>query len=377
MSLTVKAIDAAKPEVKPYKLNDADDLYLYVATSGSKTWRANYRSEGKYKTVTYGRYPEITLSEARKLNENRRAQGTKLPTFTKVFEDWLPTKTSELTNAKHIKQVEETVRKNVLPYIGNMTIDAIPRAKMIEIVKRLADTPETASRVAGRISMIFDYAVDSGLIEYHGAADLSRVIAKAKTKPMPSIPPAEAGKLLADIHNYEEEITKLGLLLAAHTFVRVGELLGMRWDELKEKEHIWVIPQDRMKMDIPHVVPLSESVRGILKQLYAYTGNSALVLESFIKPGHPISENTLLFALYRLGYRGRHTVHGFRALASSVLNEHSPFKEDVIERQLAHKEKDKVRAAYNRAEFLPQRIELMTWWSNWLNQQLKDNLAGN
>lgn len=370
MPLTVKSIEAAKPASKPFKLSDAHGLYLYVSTAGSKIWRANFKVNGKNQTVTYGHYPTVGLADARRLNQSRKIESKKLPTFTQIFEEWLPVKSSELTNSKHIDQVEDTVRKHVLPDIGDLPINTIPRIQLIEVVQKLAHIPETAGRVAGRIAMVFDYAIDAGIIDRHGAADLSRVLPRTKITPMPSIPSSHAGKLLASIQTYNQPITRIGLMLCAHTFVRSGELLGMRWDEIKEGERVWVIPAERMKMRIPHVVPLSESVINLLRELHNYTGNCELVLDSPAKPGQKMSETTLRLALHRLGYRGLHTIHGFRALASSVLNEQSQFKEDVIERQLAHKESDKVRAAYNRAEFLPQRVELMNWWSNWLNEQL-------
>jgi Phage integrase family. len=158
----------------------------------------------------------------------------------------------------------------------------------------------------------------------------------------------------------------------AYTFVRVNEALGFKKDELREDGAIWVVPAERMKGEadakLPHVVPLAPQVQKIVAQLSEMSG-SDLVLESSAAPGRPLSENTLLFALYRLGYKHRMTVHGFRSLASTVLNEQSGFSRDVIERQLAHKETDDVRAAYNRAEYLPQRRELMRWWADWLDVQ--------
>jgi integrase len=375
MTLTVKSIDSAKPAEKPYKLSDAAGLYLYIAPSGSKTWRSNFIGNGKQQTITYGRYPEIGLAEARKLNILRKSESVKptkpaVPTFKVMAEKWLAFKTPTLSNPKHKIQVENTVREHVLPFIGHMPIDSIPRKTLIDVVERLLHIPETASRVAGRIDMIFNYALDQGVIESHGAAKLSRVISKNSSTPMPSIPQEEAGKLLQAISTFTEPVTRLGLLFVAHTFVRVSEFRGMRWDEIIWKDNIWVIPKERMKMGIPHAVPLSKQALAILDELREYSNNeNGLVVESAIKKGHSISENTLLFALYSLGYRGRMTVHGFRALASSVLNEHSPFDGDVIERQLAHKEKDAIRAAYNRAEYLPKRRELMAWWSNWLNEK--------
>jgi integrase len=220
---------------------------------------------------------------------------------------------------------------------------------------------------------VFEYAQDAGIIESHPAANLTRVLTPRMVKnPMPSIPPAEAGELLRAIADYPDLVTRLGLQLMAHTFVRVNELLGMRWNEFKEDGAVWVVPAERMKgaqaKKLPHVVPLSEPAQGILARLREINGDVDLVLDSPARPGHQLSENTLLFALYRLGYRGRMTVHGFRALASTVLNEHSGFPHDVIERQLAHKETDAVRAAYNRAEYLDARRKLMQWWSDWLQQ---------
>ncbi|MFV0678398.1 tyrosine-type recombinase/integrase [Variovorax sp. tm] len=372
MTLTVKAVDAAKPREKAYKLADAHGLYLYVSPMGAKSWRANYTAAGKQKTRTYGLYPGVSLAEARKAHSARRedAPAPKLaPTFETVMRDWLKAKLPTLSNGKHQIQVANTLERYALPSLGKLPIDAIPRSELVKVVRAAQEGGkiETGHRVASRISAVFDYAQDTGLIEQHGAAGLTRVLVARKTKkPMASIPPEEAGALMRAIDGYDDSVTRLGLLLLAHTFVRVGELRGMLWGELKEGGAVWVVPETRMKMRMPHVVPLSRQAQSILAKLREMSGDGALVLDSPIHPGHPLSENTFLFALYRLGYRGRMTAHGFRALASTVLNERSGFPHDVIERQLAHKETDAVRAAYNRAEYLTQRRELMQWWSDWL-----------
>lgn len=371
MTLTIKSIDAAKPTEKPYKLSDASGLYLYIAPSGSKTWRCNYMLSGKQKTITYGRYPVIGLAEARKLNILRKSENIKkvAPTFKSIGEEWLLRKLPTLDNEKHKIQTQNTLRDHVFPHIGHLPIDKIPRKLLVDVIKELAHIPETASRVASRINMVLNYALDSGIIETHGAEKLSRVITKNKSKPHPSIKPEKAGRLLVDIMTYGEPVTRLGLLLVAHTFVRFNEIQGMRWDEIIWKDNVWVIPAERMKMSIDHVVPLSKPALAILEELKDYSDGKGLVIESEIKRGHTICENTMLYALYSLGYRGEMTVHGFRALASSVLNEAFPSDGDAIERQLAHKEKDAVRASYNRAEYLPRRRELMAWWSHWLQEQ--------
>lgn len=380
MTLTVRAVEAAKPRDKGYKLSDGQGLYLFVTPAGGKSWRANYAADGKQKTRTYGMWPAMSLADARKAHLAAREAPaekatTNAPTFEAMAKKWLKAKLPGLSNSKHQSQVQGTLERFAYPKLGNRPLDAIERKELTAVVLAVQDGDkiETAHRVAGRITAVFDYAQDLGEIEKHPASNLTRVLTPRKVKkPMASIPPSEAPALLRAIKDYPDAVTRLGLQLLAHTFVRVGEIRGMRWDELREDGAIWVVPADRMKLDLPHVVPLSKPARVLLDQLRDINGDVDLVLDSPAKPGHPISENTLLFALYRLGYRGRMTAHGFRALASTVLNEHSGFDKDVIERQLAHKETDAVRGAYNRAEYLPKRRELMDWWGQWL----EDTAAG-
>lgn len=389
MSLTVRAVETAKPKDKPYKLADEKGLYLYVSTAGGKSWRANFTVAGKQQTRTYGRFPIMSLADARKAHQAAKEgpsepETAEAPLFKVVARQWLKKHLPSLSNPKHRLQVENTLVEYAFPKLGDLPIDAIPRTLLVDVVQaipKLGDTGddkvETAHRVAGRITAVFDYAQDTGIIASHPATRLTRVLVARKVKkPMPSVPPEQAGQLLRDILSYPEPVTRLGLLLVAHTFVRVGEARGFRAGELKEDGAIWVVPAERMKgkpgNKLPHVVPLSAQAQEIVAELAALaTGD--LLLDSPERPGHPISENTMLFALYRLGYRDRMTVHGFRALASTVLNEESGFTHDVIERQLAHKESDAVRAAYNRAEYLPQRRELMAWWSNWLDAAVAEH----
>lgn len=374
MPLTVRAVETAKPKDKPYKLADEKGLYLYVSPAGGKSWRANFTAGGKQQTRTYGRYPALTLADARKAHQQAKEApdaiaSTTRPTFRAVARQWLLKHLPGLSNPKHRLQVENTLERFVYPAIGDKPIDQIRRGDLVPVVEaaQKGGRVETAHRVAGRITAVFDYALDAGILEDgHPAANLTRVLIPRKVKkPMASIHPGEAGELLRAIETYPDTVTRLGLLLLAHTFVRVGELRGMRKDEFREGGAVWVVPESRMKLRLPHVVPMSPQAQAIVAQLVAMT-DGELVLDSPAHPGHPLSENTLLFALYRLGYRGRMTAHGFRALASTVLNEQSGFPHDVIERQLAHKETDAVRAAYNRAEYLDQRRALMAWWSNWL-----------
>lgn len=372
--LTVRQVESAKARDKPYKLGDEKGLYLFVSPAGGKSWRANFSAGGKQQTRTYGRWPDMTLAGAREAHRQaKEAPGvstqTSTPTFRAVARQWLLKHLPSLSNPKHKLQVENTLQAYAFPALGARPIDQIKRAELVTVVQAVqaGEKIETAHRVAGRITAVFDYAMDAGILESHPAANLTRVLVPRKVKkPMASLPPAEAGELMRAIDTYPELVTSLGLQLVAHTFVRVNEALGMRWSELREDGAVWVVPAERVKGKLPHVVPLSTQAQAIVQRLQEINGGMALVLDSPAAPGHPLSENTLLFALYRLGYKGRMTVHGFRALASTVLNEQSGFPHDVIERQLAHKETDQVRAAYNRAEYLAQRRELMAWWSNWL-----------
>jgi integrase len=381
MVLSVKGIEAAKPKDKPYKLSDRDGLYLYIAPTGRKSWRSNYIELGKQKTVNFGGYPEVGLSEAREKNRLRKLEakqrknhiaktGRKIRTFKEAGLDWLRVKLPTLKNPKHQIQMRNTIEVYVFPTIGEKPLDEITRSDLISIVRFMSDKgiADSAGRIAGRIRMILDYAIDCGDIESHPASGLSRVIAPRKKIAMASIKPSQAGKLLSDILSYPEKVTQLGLLLAAHCFPRDNELRSMRFSDIRWNEKLWVIPEEQMKMGKTHVVPLSQQVLKLLPEF----GTSDFVLESPFKPGHSISENTLLFALYRLGYKGLMTTHGFRSLASTVLNESGLFPSDAIERQLAHSETDKVRQSYNSAEYLDQRKEMMQWYSNWLDTQLEN-----
>lgn len=373
--LTDRTIRAAAPKDKPYKLSDIDGLYLHVSAAGTKMWKYNYKADGKQQTKTYGRLEVLKLAEARRthlLFQHAIATGASsaCPTLTEITHRWLRIKQPTLSNAKHAKQVANTIERFVLPALGTRQIDSIKRADLVSVMRDLdkLGIGETAHRVAGRIAEIFDFAVDSGYLESHPAAGLRRVLApKLAVVHMPSIEPKDAPALFAAIATYGDTVTHHALMFLAHTFVRVGEMAGMRWAELVDD--VWVIPAARMKRRLPHVVPISQEARAILDELATTSGNGEYVFASTAKPNTHISKETPLQALYSLGYRGRMTAHGFRALASTVLNSESGFSADVIERQLAHKETDAVRAAYHRAEYLDKRRELMAWWSAWIARQ--------
>lgn len=366
-----KELDGIKATGKGYKLADFDGLYIFVSATGMKSWRYNHKTNGKQQTKTYGRYPVLGIAEARKLHHDFKyglAEESDT-SFEQIARKWMLIHLPKLKNSKHKLQIGSTLEEFVYPSIGDKSINTITRKEVVKIVQDIDSSgiTETSHRVAGRIKQVFDYAIDIGEIESNPATGLTRVLRKPVRKSMNSIAPGEVGKLMADILTYDEDITRLGLLLLAHTFVRTRELTLSKWDEFDFDKKIWVIPEGRMKLKKPHVVPLSKQTIGILTDLHLLNGGREFVLDSPKKHGHPISENTMLFALYRLGYRGKMTGHGFRSLASSTLNESGLWTAGAIERQLAHKETDAVRAAYNRAEYLEERMQIMDWWSNKLS----------
>lgn len=378
--LNNKVIDAAKPKDKPYKLSDGLGLYLTILKSGLKSWRCDYTQDDKRKTHTFGLYPSIPITDARKLNVDFKSSliaGAKksIPTFDEIKRAWYKHKLPSLKNIKHRQQIIYRIDTFASPLLGKTAINAIKRADLVAVVQSIQQrgTIETAHRVGTHLRQIFDYCLDIGEIEHHSANNLSRVLQSPVNKHMACVPLAAVPKLLADIQTIEQPLNRLALLFVALTFVRTSELRFMRRSEIKDGR-FWVIPAERMKgkqgKRKPHVVPLSDFALKTLAELDVYTGEDDYVFQSPVRANKPMSENCLLDALYGIGYRHKMTVHGFRSLASTVLNEFSPFKKDVIERQLAHKETDAVRAAYNRAEYLDERIKLMDWWSDWILQAM-------
>lgn len=327
-------------------------------------WRAHVYVRGRRESRTF-RTRREAVAWADKRESEMGAGGSRI-TFAEAAERWLTWRLPQLTNADNQRAIEQSIRDYALPDLGHQRIADIKRRELVAVVRKVAErgTVETAHRVGQRIRAIFDHAVDHGDIESHPAAGLSRVLPTAEVHHIVSVRPGELPELIQAIEGYQEPVTRAGLLLMAHTFVRTSELIGARWEEFNDD--VWVIPENRMKLRIPHVVPITSHVRAILAGLRAITDESPYVLSSSINPGVSISKNTLLFALYRLGYRGRMTGHGFRSLASTILNESGKWSRDAIERQLAHRETDRVREAYHRAEYLEERRRMMQWYSDHL-----------
>ncbi len=381
--LTDPKIRQAKPADKPYKLFDGGGLFLLVQTGGSKLWRLKYRFGGKEKLLALGSYDKgISLKKAREERDKARDQlvegidpgaakkkekhaERKLAenTFRAIALDWAGTCGARWTES-HFRRVVTSLEEDAFPVLGGLPVKEITPPMVLEVIRAVESRGalDVASRVLQRTSAVFRYAIQTGRVSYNPAADMKGVLKTRKVEHRSTISRCELPDFLKKLDSYSgESITKLALRLIVLTFVRTGELRGARWEEFDVDQREWRIPAERMKMRSPHIVPLSPQALAVLEELRSLTGHFDLLFPSQRDQGKPISENTLLYALYRLGYHKRATVHGFRALASTILNE-TGFRPDVIERQLAHVERNKIRAAYHRSEYLDERQKMMDWW---------------
>lgn len=387
--LTDKECRNAKPKDKPYRLADEKALYLEVMPNGSRYWRMKYRHAGKEKRLAVGVYPEVSLTAARKQRDEARAllaagmdPGETRKTekrarllaaensFEAVAREWYGKQVHTWVNT-HAKDVLRRLEVNIFPALGHRPIIEIDAPELLDAVRKIEarGAHDLAHRVLAVCGQVFRYGIATGRCRRNLSADLRGALTPHKKKHQAAVRPEELPDLLRKVDAYDKEtgdtLTRLALQLMAVTFVRTGELIGARWEEFDQAAGLWIIPAVRMKMKTEHVVPLSRQALAVLAEVKPLAGHSP-----YLFPGRnrdrPISNNTMLFALYRMGYKGKMTGHGFRAVASTILNE-SGFRPDVIERQLAHCERNEVRGAYNRAEYLPERRQLMQWWAAYLD----------
>ena len=378
MPLTELAIKNLKPRAKLYRVADSHGLCLEVTPAGGKLWRFRYYHLGKAQMTALGKYPAVGLSQARKLRDDARAvlETGKHPTlhkkaqklrramegqntFEKIALMWMETKSKGL-NEKYAKQNLERLKQHVFPTIGALPITEITIPDVVRVVERIGNkgTIETAKRMKQVIGQVFRYAAQRGLCEHNPAADLRDILPSVEEKHYPCLPVAEVPELLRQIDSRSPDFSKYAMQLIMLTFVRTGELIGARWDEIDWNREEWHIPKERMKMKRPHVVPLSRQALDVLNELQKLTGNKEHIFHSPASKSKHISNGTILMALRRMGYAKKMSGHGFRSLASTILNEKG-YSPDVIERQLSHEDDDKIRSAYNRAEYLLERKKMM------------------
>lgn len=370
------------------KFHDGDGLYLWVYGDGRKYWRLRYRLCDKEKSLSLGVYPTIGLSKARKSAQAERDKlasdrdpsaerrtkklRDKLSTansFEAVAREWYG-KQLHTWVAHHADDVLRRLEKNIFPHIGKQIIGEIEAPELLYAVRVIEKrgSYDLAHRVLQVCGQVFRYGVATGRCKRDPSPDLRGALTPHKKRNQAAVSPEELPALIRAIATYDEigdKQTRLALQLLALTFVRTNELIGALWSEFDMENGLWLVPAERMKMRTAHVVPLSDQSLAILDELKIIAGDSRFLLPGR-NPEKPISNNTMLFALYRLGYKGKMTGHGFRAVASTMLNE-TGFRSDVIERQLAHCERNEIRGAYNRAEYLPERKVMMEWWANYLD----------
>jgi integrase len=391
MPLSDIKIRNAKPKEKPYKLADGGGLFVLVKPTGSKLWQLKYRYLGKEKIFSAGPYPLVGAAEARAIRDNVKkllANGTdptqhrrvtkqlKMEacenTFEAVARRWLSIKKIEDSHeARSLRRLE----LHAFPRIGPRPIGEIKTLELANCLEAIEKEGinETAHRIKQLIQQTFRYAVRKGLIEHNPAGDLRDIIGHEPVTSRACIPPAELPQLLRDMEAYKgDRLTKAAMRLLLLCFTRTGELIGARWEEIDWDRHEWVVPAERMKMRNPHLVPLSRQALEIFKELREITGKHDLVFFSPANKDKYISNNAVLSALKRMGYRSCMTGHGFRALASTILNEQRKYHPDIIERQLAHADRNEVRAVYNRADYLLERKKMMQEWADFLEAAVKE-----
>ncbi len=388
--LTDKAIKNAKTQSKPYKLKDGKGMHLLVNPGGSKLWLIRYRFAGRENTYSIGEYPLVSLGEAREkryevkkllkanINPNAQKRKEKLTaildannSFKAVAKDWHDTNKKKWT-AEHAERLWRRLELYVFPSIGSLPITQIKTPELVQILRRLEKMKraETAMRVAQSLNVVFRYAVHSGINKDNPASDLHGIISARQVTHFAAIHPSELPELLARLKTTSTSTqNRIAVKLLLHTFVRPSELRYGKWEEFNFQNKLWTIPPERMKKRRPHCVPLSNIAIALLKELKAITGYSEYLFPSQQRRKHPVmSENTINKILKNMGYANRQVGHGFRAIASTVLNESAEFRSDVIEAQLAHIEENSSRKPYNRAEYIEERVVMMQWWSDYLHK---------
>lgn len=391
--LTAVAVSKAKPGPKPHKLRDGGGLFLLVNPDGGRRWCLDYRRPltGKPNTLGLGPYPAVGLADARtKRDEARKLLAAGIDpgearkerreaaqeqaredanTFAAAAEAWAAWKATQVGEATASKN-RWLLDTYLLPELGPRPIREITPRELLTVLRKIEDAGklESAKRAKTKAGEIFRYAVMHELADSDPTSTLKGALKAPDTRHRAAITaPAKIAELMRSLHGYPEFVTRHALLVLALTFVRPGELRHARWEEFDLDGAIWRIPGERMKMKAPHLVPLSTRTVDLLRDLHGLTGGGALVFPG-LRPGKPLSENTLNAALRTMGYSGDvHVAHGFRGMAATRLNEMG-WNPDAIERQLAHAESNKVRAAYtSQAQYLPERTRMMQAWADYLD----------
>ena len=388
MPLTDTAIRNAKPQSKPYKLADGDGMFLLINPNGSKYWRMKYRVAGREKLLALGVYPDVGLADAReyRLQARKSLAAGNDPSETKkeakrltvanaennleaIAREWHAHHLHEWA-AHYARDVINRLETHIFPKLGNRPIADITTTDILSALKVIEKSGalDMAQRMMQTCGQVFRYAIVTGRTNHNPVNDLRGALKTPVRKHHAHLKAEELPEYLQKLEAYDgDSQTKLALKMLLLTFVRTTELRGALWQEINFDNAEWRIPASRMKMKDPHIVPLSTQAIAVLRELQKQSGNREHVFPNQNRPTKCMSENTMLFALYRMGYHSRATGHGFRATACTILYENG-FTEDMVERQLAHAKRNKVRAAYDHAQFIEPRRKMMQWWADYLDK---------
>lgn len=380
----------AKPKDKAYRLFDSGGLYLDVKPTGKRIWRFRFKFLNKEKLLTIGQYPAISLVKARekrdvakqalengidpsreKQEQKKLARYKQVQTFEVVATEWHEQNRSTWS-PNYSKHMLKRLQHNVFPFIGQQPVSLLTVEHLLTCLRKIEDRKryDLAHRMLQVIGQVLRYAVITGRVERDITSDLKGALKKYKKGHYAAISSDELPQLLKaletnDLRMFKQTILAIRLILL--TFVRTGELINATWEEFDLEKATWDIPGERMKMRNEHRVPLSKQVVGILSELKELYGGTGYILPSVIRRNRPISNNTILKALARLGYEKKMTGHGFRALAMSTIKEKLDYRHEVVDRQLAHVPRNKVDKAYDRAQFLTERIKMMQEWADYID----------
>jgi integrase len=395
--LNFNQIDKAKPKEREYNLSDGDGLMLRVLTSGSKKWYFNYTQPHtkKRKALTFGTFPKTTLADARnqrakyhvllaseidiiehRAKQAKQAKAEKLDTFRLVAEQWFALKKGDLALSSYNKLVRY-FDKDVYPVIGDHSIKEITAPDGIEVLNAIIGrgSYEITRKVGRALNSVMTFAVNTGLAPHNPLAGIKAVIPKIQEVNRPSLEPHELPELMKAVQYSNARVTTRCLIeFQLHTMVRPREAAEAEWTEIDCANQVWVIPAHRMKMKKEHKIPLTEKVVELLSLMKPISGHRQHIFASHIYPKKPVNAETANKALRDMGFAGRLVAHGMRALASTILNEQG-FDSDIVETALAHKDGDKIRAAYNRSQYMERRKVMMYWWSEHITQAATGNMC--
>jgi len=375
MSITDIAAKSAKPREKSYRIHDERGLYLRIDPNGSKYWIVRYWVDGREHQKSLGPYPVLSLREAREKRDaihNARARGERpedrraVPTFEAIMTEWLRVRMKDKSSG-YMKSVHLRLKKYILPALGNIPIDRITTGDVLRMCRRIENLGyiETAQRVKVLAGQVLRFGIAEGWIENDPTVALSGALQTPPRRNMATVTDADQiAAIYRAMLGYPFPVMRAALLFSIYTAARPGEVRRAEWSEIRS--NFWTIPAEKMKMRRPHLVPLSEQCQQVIEELRSVTGSGRWLFPSARSGGGCLSENGVRVTLRGLGFgKDVITPHGFRAMFSTVANEHG-WDRDIIEKQLSHEERNSIRRAYNHAEYLEQRVKLIQWWSNYL-----------